>query len=939
VREIEQSSFLFGSNAVFVEELYLKYLRDPASVDQSWVDYFDEIRDHAGVFRASWGTHPKIIGVASHDEVAAQQKKLPIAKNESSLSDNYFKAKFLVEAYRERGHYLAKLDPLGLESLISKSEAGLNPEDEGFETSDLEQTVNLQGKYFGMEKSTLGEFIALLDKTYSRNIGFEFSHLENKEEREWLYAEVERATHSFSAEEQKALLQGLVEVEGLEQYLHVKFPGEKRFSVEGLDASILSLQRSIEHAADSGVIDVVLGMAHRGRLSTLTKVMCKPYRALFSEFLGTSAIPKDIPGSGDVKYHIGYSSDTITKAGNKVHLSLAYNPSHLEAVNPVVAGTVRAKQDVKGDVARKKVMGVLIHGDAAFCGQGVVSESLIMSGLEAYDVGGILHIISNNQLGFTANPEDQHPGRYTTEVAKIVNAPIMHVNGDDIESVIFVTDLASKYRHKFGRDVVIDIIGYRKYGHNEGDEPMYTQPVMYDVIKKKSTPAAVYAKTLVAQGVIQEGDYQNRKDAFKKLLEKEYDEAKNYKPKAQWLEGLWSGYKRPETSMIECITGVEISKLKELGVKLCTTPQDFAINAKLAKLFDQRKNELLSEQPIDWATAEQLAFATLLSENVHIRLTGEDAGRGTFSHRHSVLHDQKGAGRYISLNHLSDTYAKYEVADSNLSEYAVLGFEYGYSLVDPKRLTIWEAQYGDFANTAQVIFDQFISSAETKWLRMSGLVVLLPHGMEGGGSEHSSARLERFLQMAAEDNMQIVNPTTPASLFHLLRRQIHRDFRKPLIVMSPKSLLRHKLAVSDLAELATGTSFKPVIGEIDKDIKSKDVSRVIICSGKVYYDLLAKRRELGLNIAIIRIEQYYPFPKEAIMTALKAYTKAEVIWCQEEPKNMGAWYFIKPYLDDIIDKEIEYVGRPDAASPAVGSSSVHNKEQNALVQKALNIAE
>jgi 2-oxoglutarate dehydrogenase E1 component len=938
VREIEQSSFLYGSNAVFIEELYLKYLNDRSSVDPSWLEYFDTIKGTGGVFGASWGAHSRVIGACS----ACKTKAAEQPKNSSKIpaSDNYFKAKFLVERYRERGHYLATLDPLGMEHIVSTEQVALNSDHKDFDAEDLSTQINLRGEYFGLSECTLGALVHLLRNTYAKNIGFEFAHLDSSEERNWLYSQVERPSHSFASEEQKELLQHLVEIEGFEQYLHIKFPGAKRFSIEGVDAAVLSLQKAIEYAADSGTQDVVLGMAHRGRLSTLTKVMKKPYRAVFSEFIGISAIPTDIAVSGDVKYHIGYSSDTTTKAGNKVHLSLAYNPSHLEAVNPVVAGKTRAQQDITHDAERRKVMCILVHGDAAFCGQGVVSESLIMSGLEAYNIGGTLHIITNNQVGFTANPQDQHPGRYATEVAKIVNAPIIHVNGDDIESVIFVTDIAIKYRNKFGKDIVLDIIGYRKYGHNEGDEPMYTQPVMYDIIKTKATPAEVYAKTLVSKGVIAEDGYQKSKEEFKKILEKEYDEAKNYQPKAQWLEGLWSGYKRPQSSIAECVTGVDVTKLKELGVKLCTIPENFALNAKLSKLFEQRKLSIQSNTPIDWATAEQLAFASLLSENTPIRLTGEDVGRGTFSHRHSVLHSQTGGGRYIPLNNLSDAYAKYEVADSNLSEYAVLGFEYGYSLVNPKHLVIWEAQFGDFANGAQIIFDQFISSAETKWLRMSGLVVLLPHGFEGMGPEHSSARLERFLQLAAEDNIQVVNPTTPASIFHVLRRQMCRDFRKPLIVMTPKSLLRHKLVTSDLNELSSGTSFKSIIGEIDEDIQSQNVQRVIICSGKVYYDLLEVRRQKNLNIAIIRIEQYYPFHAEQLTNAVKEYKNAtEFIWCQEEPQNMGAWYFIKPYLKDAIGQKIQYIGRNPSASPAVGSLYLHNKEQQQLVHKALNIVE
>ena len=832
--------FLSSNNAVFVEELYSRYLSNRSSVDPTWAEYFDSIKSDGAIAGASWGTKPHVIG-AKEDVVSTDQKsqsKVDIKSVQNAVSDNYFKAKFLVGGYRERGHYLANIDPLGIEPKLSKSDIDLNPEHEGFDVSDMTKIVNLKKEYFGLQECTLGEFIALLDNTYARNIGFEFAHLQNSEEKDWLYAQIERRSIEFDVDTQKQLLQGLVEVESFEQYLHVKFPGAKRFSIEGLESSIVALQRVVEHTADHGVHDIVIGMAHRGRLATLSQVMGKPYRALLSEFMGTSYIPKDLSVAGDVKYHVGYSSDHITRAGNKIHLSLAYNPSHLEAVNPVVAGKVRAQQDRTGDVQRKKVVGVVIHGDAAFCGQGVVAESLSLSGLKAYEVGGILHIITNNQVGFTANPEDQHTGRYATEVAKVVNAPIIHINAEDIESVIFATDIALQYRHRFGKDIVLDIVGYRKYGHNEGDEPAYTQPVMYSIIKNKETHAAIYSKALTAKGVIDAEYYPKIKAEFKKKLDDEYVAAKTYKPKAQWLEGLWSGLTASE-SQGNIVTGVDAATLKELGLKLCAIPADFDANPKLIKLFEQRAGDLKSGTQIDWATGEQLAFATLLSEGMPIRLTGEDTGRGTFSHRHSVLHSQSGNGKFIPLNALSEKYAKYEVADSNLSEYAVLGFEYGYSLVNPMHLVLWEAQYGDFVNGAQIVIDQFLASGETKWLRLSGLVLLLPHGFEGSGPEHSSARLERFLQLCACDNMRVVNPTTPASFFHLLRRQIHSNSRKPLIVMTPKSMLRHKLAVSSLAEMGVGTSFKPVIDEVDSKIKN--VKRVIICSGKVYYDLVEAR--------------------------------------------------------------------------------------------------
>jgi 2-oxoglutarate dehydrogenase E1 component len=669
--------------------------------------------------------------------------------------------------------------------------------------------------------------------------------------------------------------------------------------------------------------------------------MNKPYRAIFSEFMGSSAFPSDLGVTGDVKYHMGYSSDKTTKSGKKVHLSLTANPSHLEAVNPVVAGKVRAKQDCMNR-DRRKVVGILIHGDAAFCGQGVVAESLVMSGLAPYDVGGIFHIVINNQIGFTANSYDSRASKYCTEVAKVVGAPIFHVNGDDVEAVVLVTKIACEYRQKFQKDVVVDIVCYRKYGHNEGDEPMYTQSVMYEVIKNKQTPAAIYSEKLSNAGLIARNYYPELKQKFKSFLDSEFNEVKNYKPRAQWLEGQWSGFDR--LSEDKLLTGVHKSVLQEIGIKLCSIPGDFSINHKLAKLFEIRRNDLMSDQPIDWATAEQLAFATLLNEKTPIRFTGQDVERGTFSHRHAVLHSQTDKSIYKPLNNISEDQAFFEIADSNLSEYGVLGFEYGYSIVDPNRLVIWEAQFGDFANGAQIIFDQFISSAETKWLRMSGIVVLLPHGMEGQGPEHSSARLERFLQLCAEDNMCVAYPTTPASIFHLLRRQMKRNFRKPLIIMSPKSLLRHKLAVSSLAELDEGTKFIPVIDEVDREIKAERVKKVIFCSGKVYYDLIESRRERKIdNIVIIRFEQLFPFIEEDVIKIMKKYqTASKFVWCQEEPRNMGAWKFIRHQLDSCLEKasikvQVSYTGRERSASPAVGYLYIHNKQQETLLEEAFEL--
>jgi len=933
-KDFERTGFLFGANSVFIEELYQQYLNDPSSVDPSWIEFFSNQHDISPFKSTS-----KVI-------IKDLPKQEPVRADSKTLSEveNKLRARFMITAYREHGHYLANLDPLGLEIKKTHAELELNIEDFGFSQDNLSQIIDVTNELSDLTSCSVGELKEILERTYSGNLAAEFSHMENSEERTWLYDQLERAnTHRmFSADEKKKFLKDLVEVEGFEQYLHTKFPGAKRFSIEGGDTSIVCLDTVIEESAISGAEEAVLGLAHRGRLSTLTKVMQKPYRAVLSEFSGSSAFPDDLDIAGDVKYHMGYSSDRTIKTGQTIHLSLTPNPSHLEAVNPVVAGKVRAKQDYRGR-DRKKVVGILVHGDTAFCGQGVVAESLVMSGLKPYDVGGIFHLVINNQVGFTANAEDARPGRYCTEVAKMVGAPIIHVNGDDIESVVMATKLACNYRNKFSKDVVVDIVCYRKYGHNEGDEPMYTQAFMYNVIKNKKTPASLYADQLVSQSVIDTGYYQKLKQEFKEFLDEEFSHVKDYKPRAQWLEGQWAGFERNNKNSL-VTTGVATLELKKLVKILCTIPKSFSINNKLEKLFASRLETVNNNQPIDWATAEQLAFATLLQKNIPIRITGQDAGRGTFSHRHSVLHSQVDKSIYEPLNNISKDQAFFEVADSNLSEYGVLGFEYGYSLVNPNHLVIWEAQFGDFCNGAQIMFDQFISSAETKWLRMSGLVCLLPNAMEGQGPEHSSARIERFLQLCAEDNMQVVYPTTPASIFHLLRRQVLRTFRKPLIVMSPKSLLRHKLAVSSLSELDANTSFVPVIDEIDTDVKANNVKKVIFCAGKVYYDLLEERREKKIkDIAIIRLEQLYPFEKGLVTTIVSKYAKASsFVWCQEEPQNMGCWNFIRPRMESVlheagIKESIGFIGRLEAASPAVGYLYAHNKQQEILVNEALRI--
>jgi len=928
--DLKQTSFLFGSNAIYIEELYKLYLLDNKSVDESWQEYFRNISNHDRQTKVNYSD--------ACSTTSSPRQSVPVERY--SAEANTYKAIRMIESYRNYGHFLVKLDPLDREILKSKSDLKLNIADFGFSQGQLGETIEINNEFFGIKSCVLSVLIDSLEQAYTQDIAVEFNNVVNQQEKSWLCEQIENKDQhiNLSAQDKKNILKDLIETEGFEQYLHIKFPGAKRFSIEGAEATIVAIDRTIDILANYGATETVIGMAHRGRISALTKIMGKPYKEVISGFMTGNMLPSDLGIAGDVKYHLGYSSDRV-KDDVKIHLSMAYNPSHLEAVNPVVAGMVRAKQDNINDIERTKVVGILIHGDSAFCGQGVVAESLSMSDLKPYNVGGIIHFVINNQVGFTANIHDTRTSRYSTEFAKILNIPIFHVDGDNIEAVMKATDLAIKYRHKFSKDVVIEIICYRKYGHNEGDEPMYTQGVMYNAIKSKNSPTTIYANALITDKIIDAKDFVELKEQFKLKLDQEYKQAKNYQPQAQFLQGLWAGYARNDDKAVA--TGVDKNSLKELAIELCQIPDNFPINPKLAKLFELRENTLKQGMPIDWATAEQLAFGSLLNDGINIRFTGQDSRRGTFSHRHAVICSQVDDRTYTPLNNLSLNQGNFEITDSNLSEYAVLGFEYGYSLVNPKYLVIWEAQFGDFANGAQIIFDQFIASSETKWLRMSGIVALLPHGFEGQGAEHSSARLERFLQLAAENNIQVVYPTTPASLFHLLRRQIYSNIRKPLIVMSPKSLLRNKMVTSSLSELDTGTSFAPILDEVNSEIKSESVRKVILCSGKVYYDLLEKRIEKKiLDIVIIRLEQLYPFEKNIIMQILGKYSKAsKFIWCQEEPKNMGAWNFACEQLNEIlkdlsIKNQFKYVGKDESASPAVGSLYLHNEQQAKLITEA-----
>lgn len=958
---LDQTSYAYPANSVFIEELYARYLQNKSAVDAEWRLFFEALADSKDAVLSakkgpSWA--PRSAAVMGQEERIEAPKAAKskggteagghISKEvmEAATRDS-IRALMLIRAYRVRGHLQADLDPLKLEERPKNAE--LDPSYYGFAEEDYDRVILLDGS-LGLKTASLREIMEILKATYCGTVGVEFMHIQFPEQKSWIQQRIEsaRGTPQMSDEERKAILDTLIEVESFEQFLQVKYAGTKRFSVQGGDAMVPGLAAAINRASDLGVEEVILGMPHRGRMNVLTTVMGKPYAELLSIFHGNLDFPEWVESSGDVKYHLGVSSDKTLSNGKKMHLSLAANPSHLEAVNPVVVGRVRAKLGQREDLSQKNtVMGVLMHGDAAFAGQGLVPETLSLSELRGYRTGGTLNIIVNNQIGFTTSPKYSRFTPYPSDVAKAVQAPIFHVNGDDPEAVAWVCKLAVEFRQEFKRDVVVDIFCFRKYGHNESDEPMFTQPLMYKAIAKHKLPAATYADRLIVQGKVTQ-DYVDAKFAeFKTFFEEQHALAQNFKPnKAQWLEGKWSGLERPKGEHPTVDTGVEETKLKEIGLALASYPNDFNINSKIARQLETKKKMMESGEGIDWGTAEALAFGSLLTEGFSVRLSGQDCGRGTFSHRHSVFIDQENENRHVPLNHLGGEQKEYTVYDSSLSEFAVLGFEYGYSTAEPTALTLWEAQFGDFANGAQVIVDQFISSAEAKWLRMSGLVMLLPHGYEGQGPEHSSARLERYLQMCGEDNMQIANCSTPANYFHILRRQLHRKFRKPLILMTPKSLLRHKLCVSTLKELSSGTHFQRVISETQTLVKDDKIRRIVLTSGKVYYDLFESRAAQNINdVAIVRLEQYYPFPARELKEELKRYKNAEVVWCQEEPENMGAWRFVGPRIGDILEElgraslKIGYVGRKEAASTAAGYLKIHEAEQKSLVAQALALPE
>jgi 2-oxoglutarate dehydrogenase E1 component len=939
---IASNSPFFSTNIVFINELYQKFLENPAAIDTSWAQFFSENKEEIASILAdykgpSWSKRNlKVVGSADFDISNNAPKEQPKKKTPEIAAgkDLDLRVKNLENAYKRFGHLAADLDPLALTP--RKYIAEIDYKNHDISDEDLQKEVTFKGA-----KTKVQDVITNLNFIYANKIGSEFEYIANQEQKNWLTSELENAAFSnLTKDEKLKILKEIIRSERFEQFLHKRFPGAKRFSVEGGETSINAVEKIIDCGAKNGIKKIVIGMAHRGRLNTLTGVMGKPYHQMIAEFKGTPGIPESATKSGDVKYHMGYASRREI-AGNKIDLSLAFNPSHLEAVNPVVAGRIRAKQDIYGDNERTSALALLIHGDAAFAGQGVVAETLIMNGVDGYNTGGIIHIIVNNQIGFTANPRDSRSTTYASDLAKSIDAPIFHINGDDAESVVKIADIATRFRQKFKKDIVLDIICYRKYGHNEGDEPLYTQPLMYQKIKNHPSPEKIYSQKLIAENAISQSEYEKLANDFDAMLSEEFNKAEGYQAKeADWLKGDWSHIKNTEESDVK--TAISKKELKELIAKTCEIPSNFNANAKIAKQLEARKDAVLSEENIDWGTGENLAFASLIKEGFKVRITGQDSGRGTFSHRHAILHDANTAARHNAFSSLESQNANFEVHDSVLSEYGVLGFEYGYSLSAPNALTIWEAQFGDFSNGAQIMFDQFIASSEVKWLRKSGLVMLLPHGFEGQGPEHSSARLERYLQACADNNLRICNITKPANFFHALRRQLHSTDRKPLVIMSPKSLLRHKLATSNLAEFSNG-NFQKLIGESEKLVADDKVKKLVFCSGKVYYDLFEAREAKKINdIALIRLEQLYPFAQEEAEKQIKKYKNAQIIWCQEEPKNMGSWKFVEELIEEVaINAKAKnprpiYVGRVSCASPATGYGSYHAKEQKKLIDEALS---
>ncbi len=928
------SSPLFGGNAPFVEQAYEQYLQNPASVSEELRGYFDGLGPRSGPETARGPV----------EEALRKQALRPLQSAAGGAPDDAALARQaavmeLIEAYRMRGHLLADLDPLAL--VRPQMPPELDPGRFGLQQDDLARrfaVVNVADRV----SMTLAEILDDLGKIYRGTISAELAHITSGDERRWLQTRFEAvaAERSLGREDKLRILQELTAAEGIERYLHTRYVGQKRFSLEGGESLIPLLSDLAQHLGSNGVEEIVIGMAHRGRINVLVNVMGKSPTELFSEFEGTYDA-KTRTGSGDVKYHLGFSSDMRTPGGN-VHLVLAFNPSHLEIVNPVVEGSVRARQGFRADLQGQRVVPVLIHGDAAFAGQGVVMETLQMSQTRGFGTGGTVHIICNNQVGFTtSDPRDARSTLYCSDVAKMIEAPIFHVNGDDPEAVIMVARLAADYRQRFRKDVVIDLVCYRRHGHNEADEPAATQPAMYQAIRSHPTLRRLYAEKLVGEGLLSDDEVRKLVDDYRQGL----DDGRVVSPLSLGMIGTpytvdWSPFSQADWDA-PTRTGLPPEQLETLATAICRVPDGHKMHPRVARIMADRQRMAAGEIPMDWGFAETMAYASILTEGNNIRLTGQDSGRGTFFHRHAVLHDQHGEPPYLPLRHVAEKQADFVITDSLLSEEAVLGFEYGFATTDPHTLVIWEAQFGDFVNGAQVVIDQFISSGESKWGRICGLTLLLPHGYEGQGPEHSSARLERFLQLCAENNTVVCVPSTPAQIFHLLRRQIRRGFLKPLVVMTPKSLLRHRLAVSDLAALGSNHGFQELVPETE-ELDPANVRRVVFCSGKVYYDLLEKRQaENIVDIAIVRIEQLYPFPIDSYASVVNRYAQAhEIVWCQEEPQNQGAWYQIRHRLQEPLgdDHELFYAGRMGAAAPAAGYYKLHQAQQDGLVNAALDLA-
>ena len=948
--EYEKTAFLSKSNSAFIEEMYMKFVNNDPNLPDSWKEYFNEIGDEADVIikeinGPSWSPVPKQVLIKDNQKNFKNSRpssELEIMKSNA----NSIKAVALIRSYRQRGHLIAKLDPLDLLKADYLDE--LHPESYGFKKDDYNKKIFLDG-VTNKQESNIKEILEFLREKYCGPLGYEYMHISNPTERKWFRDRVEKTDDfKFTQNGKEAILNKLIQAEGFEKFLHTKYVGTKRFGLDGGESLIPALEQIIKIGGQSQVKEVKIGMSHRGRLNVLANVLQKSYKRIFNEFAGEINSSKE-DSAGDVKYHLGASSNREFD-GNSVHVSLTDNPSHLEAVNPVVLGQTRAKQYFHKDKTRKKVIPILIHGDAAFAGQGVVAECFAMSGLPGHNTGGTIHIIVNNQIGFTTSPRFARSSPYPSDIAKMVEAPIIHVNGDNPEAVVYAARIATDFRLKFNRDVVIDLICYRRFGHNEGDEPSFTQPLMYKKIRSHPSPVKVYGEKLVNEGSISNDHLNNSIKKFKDLLNEQFENAKDYKPKIEWFEGTWSRYRPEKGKDKRGVTGYDIKKLKEISDKINTIPNEINLHKTISKILENRKLTVKKGLSIDWSTAEALAFGSLLEEGYPVRLVGQDSGRGTFSQRHSVLRNQLDNSRYIPLNNISNKQKNFEIVDSFLSELAVLGFEYGYSLVEPNTLTLWEAQFGDFANGAQVVIDQFIASGERKWSRASGLVMLLPHGYEGQGPEHSSARLERFLQLCSNDNMQVMNCTTPANYFHALRRQMHRDFRKPLIIMTPKSLLRHKQCVSNIEDFSKENSFHRVLWDHAIDPKSKgfiklkkpkEIKKAILCSGKIYFDLIEARKKLERDdVVFFRVEQLYPFPAKALANELRPYAKnTKFYWCQEEPKNMGAWFSVRDYIQWTLDNikannnQISYIGRSPDASPATGYAKWHISQQQEIIKK------